>query len=143
MPAAPPLFSCGGVLSAADRHTVVPARDTDIAADALANILLAALVDLLRQKRIGDRGARPTDQIQDAAFDLRNHAVRRGEAPHADDGLPGNLFDELYDRLVAAFAGESRRRAVSWARVHLDVPKIRHISQQLDDFMRFGGSALA
>jgi hypothetical protein len=43
--------------------------NADVAADALADVLLAALVDLLRQKGIGDQAPRP-DQIEHAAPDL-------------------------------------------------------------------------
>jgi len=48
----------------------MPARDADIAADAFANVLLAALIDFPGQKRIGNRGPRAANQIEDPAPDL-------------------------------------------------------------------------
>src|SRR5579862_9810452 len=85
MPAAPPFLAGGRVLSAAHRHAVVPARDTDVASDALADLIEAPFLDLTGQERICDRGAGPADEIEDTAANLRNHGVGRGEAAHADD----------------------------------------------------------
>ena len=45
MPAAPPFLARCRVLGTADRHTVVPARDTNIAADTFADIVTVALAD--------------------------------------------------------------------------------------------------
>src|SRR5580658_9577539 len=57
VPAAAPLLADGRVLCTAHRHAVVPTRDADVAADALADVLFASGVDLRRQERVGDRGA--------------------------------------------------------------------------------------
>src|SRR5207302_3841050 len=102
MPPPAPLLANGRVLRTSHRHTVMPARNTDVAAYAFADVLLATLVDLLRQERIGDGGPRAANQIQDPAPDLGNHGVRRCKAPHADDGFFRNLLDEVNDGFVAA-----------------------------------------
>ena len=64
VPAAPPFLADRRVLRATHRHAVMPARDADVAADALADVLLPALVDLARQKRIGNGRPRRTDEIE-------------------------------------------------------------------------------
>ena len=61
--------------------------DADVAADAFADVVDAALLDLLRQEGIGDRGPRGADHVEHAAPDLRDHGVGRGEAADADHGL--------------------------------------------------------
>src|SRR6202140_4833058 len=83
MPLAAPFFADGRVLRAPHRDGIVPARDTDVAADALADVLLAALVDFPGEKRIRDRGSRRADQIEHAASDLTDHGVRGGETADA------------------------------------------------------------
>ena len=58
MPAAPVLLAGGGVLRADDRRTAgLPARDADVAPDALADVVESTLVDLLGEERIRDRRA--------------------------------------------------------------------------------------
>src|SRR5207245_4676823 len=83
MPAAAPLFSDGRILGASHGHRIVPARDADVAADALADVLLASLVDLARQERVGDRGPRGADEIEHAAPDLTHHGFGAGAAAAA------------------------------------------------------------
>src|SRR2546423_314966 len=102
VPPATPLLADRRVLSAAHRHRVGPARDADVAADALADVLLAALVDFPGKERIRDRGSRRADQVEHAAFDLTDHGVRGGETADADHRLACELLDELDDRLMAA-----------------------------------------
>src|ERR1700683_5179825 len=109
MPSAAPLLPDGRVLRAAHRDTIVPAGDADVAADAFADVLLAALVDLQRQEGIGDGGSRGADQIEHAAPDLTDHGVRRGEAADPDHGLLGDLPDEVDDRLAPLFRGRTGR----------------------------------
>src|SRR5262249_55451797 len=58
MPALAPFLAHGGVLGAADRRDGVIAADADIAADAFADVLEPPLLDLLREKWIGDGGPR-------------------------------------------------------------------------------------
>ena len=121
----------------------MPACDADVAADALANILLATLVDFSRQKRISDGGARGADEIENAAANLRDHGVGRCEAADPDDGPRRQALDEINDRFMTGFGGEARRRAIGRARIQFDVPQVRDLGEQLNDFVCFGGGALA
>jgi hypothetical protein len=76
MPAAAPFLAHRGVLgAAAGRHGHV-AGDADVAADAFADVLDPAFLDLLREEGIGDRGPRRADEIQQALADLPHHLVR-------------------------------------------------------------------
>ena len=143
VPVPAPFFAGGRVLRAAHRDAVVPAGDADVAADALANLVFAALVDLARQKRVGDGRTRAADKIQDAAFDLRHHDVRRGEAADADHRLLGDLLDEVDDGFVAALGCEARRRAIGGTRIHLHVPEIGNLAEQRHDLVRFRRQVLA
>ncbi len=127
-----------GILRAAHRHAVVPARDADIAADALANLVLPALVDLVRQKRVRDRGPCAPDQIEYSAPYLRDHHVGRSEAADSHHRPPGQLLHEIDDGLVASLGREPRGRAIGGAGIHLDVPKIRDVGEQSHHFVRFG-----
>src|SRR5579864_9170745 len=112
MPATAPFLSGGWVLRTAHRHAVVPARDADVATDALADVLLTAAVDLVRQKGIGDGGARRTDEVEHAAANLPDHGVRGSEAANADHGFRSDRLHEVDHRLVAALGREARGRAV-------------------------------
>src|SRR5690348_5055599 len=99
MPSAPPFLARGRIQRAAHGHAVVPARDTDVAADALADVLLAAALDLHRQKRVGDRRARRTDEVEYAAPDLPDHCIGGGESPNAYHGLAGDFLHEVDNRI--------------------------------------------
>src|SRR5262252_1609521 len=101
MPPAAPLLARSRILRTANRHAIVPARDADVAADALADVLLAAGVDLHRQEGIGDRGARRADEVEHAAPDLADHGVGGGEAADPDHGLARDFLHEVDGRLVA------------------------------------------
>jgi hypothetical protein len=82
------MFLAGGrILGAADPHAVMPAGDAHIATDALANLVAPTLGDLARQEGIRDRRPRRTDEIENAAANLRHHGVWRGETADADHGL--------------------------------------------------------
>src|SRR6185312_516938 len=91
VPALAPFLAHGGVLRAADRRDRHVAGDADVAADAFADVVDAAFLDLARQERIGDRRACAADQVQHAAPELRHHGVGRGEAAHADHRFAGGL----------------------------------------------------
>ena len=143
MPAAAPLLAGGRILSAAHRNAVVPARDADVAADAFADLVLPALIDLLRQERVRDGGPGAADQIEDAAPYLRHHHIGRSEAPDADHRPFGQLLDEIDDGLVAALGGKPRRRAIGRTGIHFDVPEIRDIGEQRHHFVRLGGGVPA
>src|SRR5262249_17871067 len=61
VPAAPPLLAHRRVLGTADRCGGPVARYADVAADALADVLDPALLDLHGQERVGDGGAGGAD----------------------------------------------------------------------------------
>ena len=86
MPAPPPLLAHRRVLRAADRRDREVAGHADVAADALADVLEPAFLDLLRQERVGDRRPGRADDVEDAARPP-DHRVGRGEAPDADHRL--------------------------------------------------------
>ena len=80
VPTAAVLLAAGRVLGAPDRRAaLLPAGDADVAADALADVLEAALLDLLRQERIGDRRAGGADDVGLPGVDDADHDVRVGE----------------------------------------------------------------
>src|ERR1700692_4073800 len=108
MPIAAPLFARGRILGTAHGHAVVPARDADVAADAFADLVLSALVDFIRQKRICDGGSGAADQIEDAAPYLRDHYIGRSETTDAHHRPFSQLLDEIDDGLVAALGGKPR-----------------------------------
>ena len=76
MPALAPFLAHRWILRAADRRNGHVARHADVAADALANVVDAAFLDLLWQKRIGDRRSRGANHVQYAAPDLIDHRIR-------------------------------------------------------------------
>ncbi len=117
---------------------VVPTGDADVAADAFADFVVVSLIQLARQERVGDGGARGADQIEHAAPDLRNHGVRRREAADADDRPRGQRLDEIDDGFVAALLGETRRSAIRGAGIQLYVPQIGDFGEFGNDFVRFG-----
>ncbi len=131
MPLPAPFLADGRVLRAADRDAVVPARDAHVAADALTDVFFTTFGNFLGQKRIGDRGTCAADQIENAAADLAHHRVRRGEASDTDHRSGRDRFDEADHRLMAALGSESRGRAVGRTGVHLDVPQVRQVTDQL------------
>ncbi len=75
MPAFAPFLAHGGVLGAADRRLRIVAGDADIAADAFADVVDAAFLDLLRQIGIGDGGPCRADHVHDPLADDPHHRV--------------------------------------------------------------------
>ena len=142
VPAAPPFLACRRVLGAAHPDAIMPAGNADVAADAFADLRLAALVDLGGQEGVGDRGARAADEIQHAAPDHPHHGIGRGEAAHADHGFVGKGFDEIHHGFMAAFRGEARGGAVGSGIVHLHVKQVRRVTQQGDHLVPFAGGHL-
>ena len=138
MPTPPPLLAHGGVLRAANRNAVVIGGDADVAADALADFVLAPLVDLPRQERVRYRRAGGTDQVQNAAAHLPHHFVRRGETSHAHHRPVGQRLHETVDRLLRPLFAEPRRRGLDGPIRRLHIPQVRHIGKHGDHFVRFG-----
>ena len=125
MPAFAPLLAGRRVLRAAHRRDGVVAADADVAADAFANVLEPPFLDLLRQERVGNRGPRRADHVEHAALDLRDHGVRRGEAPDADHRLGGQRLHEGDELLLVALLREARRVGIVFPVADVDVPQIR------------------
>ena len=143
MPAAAPFLADRRILRATHGHAVVPAGNTDVATDALANVLFATLVDFSGQKRISNRGARCPDEVENPSADLRHHRIGRCEAAHSYHGPRRQALDEIDDRLVTALRGKARRRTIRRTRVHFHIPQIRNFGEQFDDFVRFRARTLA
>ena len=140
MPAAPPLLAHRRVLRAADgRHRPV-AGDAHVAADALADVLEPALLDLPRQERVGDRGARRADQVEHALLDEADHRVRRREAPDPDDRLRRELLQPGEVRLGPRLLAEARGERVVRPVADHQVPHVGQLADELEE--RVGLAAL-
>src|SRR5215472_8739350 len=101
VPATPVLLACGGVLRADERWaTDLPAGDALVAADALADVVELALLDLHREERVRDGGPGGADNVELARVDDGDHRVRTHDPPDTNH------------RLV---------RVISW----LDPPRVR------------------
>src|SRR5262249_1171241 len=144
MPAAPPFLAHGRVLGAADRHRFVVAGAADVAADAFADLVLAAFIDLARQERIGDRGARRADEIKLALADLPDHGVGRGEAADADHGLARQLVYEADIALLVTLLGEASTHRIVVDVADVDVPQVRQVGEHGHDVaaLAFGAYTL-
>src|SRR5919202_303549 len=137
VPAAPILFAGGRVLGADDgRAADLPARDANVAADALADVVESPLIDLPRQPWVGDGRAAGGDDVELARLDGLDHQVWARKAPDAEDGL---LRDLLHGRLpwqLAARGVEAGRgRILTPLRDagHIDVPYVNQIIDELDE----------
>ena len=138
MPALAPLFHEGGILRAArDRHGHV-AGDADVAADAFADVLDAALLDFLRQERIGDRGPCAADEIERAGLDHLDHHVGRGEAPYPDDRFGGELPDAGHQAFLRGFVLEAGRTGTILPRTVREIPEVGQIGVHLDHVADLG-----
>src|SRR6187401_3210194 len=67
MPAAAVFLAGGRVLGAADVVAPLGLHDADVAPDALADLSVAPLLDLLRKEGVGDGRAGRTDEVPRAA----------------------------------------------------------------------------
>ena len=132
MPAAAVFLAHGGILGAADRHPHVVMGTADIAADAFADLVLAALGDLAGQPGIGDGGPRRADEVEHAPADLGDHHVGRGEAPDADHGLAGQLLHLGDIALLESLLGEAGAHGIILDIGDVDVPEIGQLGQERD-----------
>src|SRR3546814_21118050 len=82
------------VFSSDLRRGDLVAGDADVAADALADVVDAAFLDLLRQEGIGDGRARSADHVHDALLYHPHHGVRRGVAADSYTRLAGQRLHE-------------------------------------------------
>ena len=110
MPPAPPLLPHARVLRTADRGHGGVAGHADVAADALADVLQAALLDLLGQERVGDRRPRGADEVEHSVSDHPHHRVGRREAADPDHRLGGESFSP---RTCCSWWPSSSNRAVA------------------------------
>src|ERR1044072_8528393 len=76
----------------------LPARDADVAADALADVVEPALVDLHREERVGDGRAAGGDDVKCAVVDRLDHEVGAGEPADAEHRLLRDALDRLLPR---------------------------------------------
>ena len=99
--------------------------------DALADVLDAALLDLLRQEGVRDGGPRGADHVQHALANQAHHPVRGGVAPHPDHRLRRELLDEAGVGLLEALLREAGGDGVVVPVAAVDVPEIGKLSQHL------------
>ena len=97
MPAAAILLHRGGVLGAVDLAVLLELGHAHVAADALADVLGATLLDLSRQEGIGDGGPRRPDDVALARVDDAHHVVRAGEAAVVDHRYAAHHRLDLID----------------------------------------------
>ncbi len=140
MPAAAVLLARGRVLRADQRRSAdLPARDADVAADALADVVEAALVDLLRQERIGDRRPTGGDDVELAGVDRVGHRVGIRPAADAEHRLLRDRLDGGLPRKLASLRVEARRRRVLAPlgdAGDVDVPHVDEMVDELDERQR-------
>ena len=133
MPAAAVLLACGRVLGAADVAAAVGLGDAHVAADALADLVDASLVDLARQERVGDRGPGGADQIPHAAADDLGHQIGVGQPADAHDRLRGRLAHARGALELPALREEARGAGIERPlrdRADGDVPEIDEVVGQ-------------
>src|ERR1022692_727199 len=135
MPSAAELLAHAGVLRAPDRRHREVAGDAHVAADALADGLQAAGADLLRQERVGDRGAGGADEVEDATLHLADHQVWRREPADADDRLASQLLEPGDVLLVLAFGAEPGRSGVGIPAAPHEVPQVGQLTEFAQDLL--------
>ena len=135
VPAPAPLLAHGRVLGAAQRRDRAVAGHADVAADALADVLVPALLDLLGQERIGDRRAGGADEVQDAAPDHPRHRVGRREPPDAHDRLRGERLQAADVRLLGGFVAEAGGDRIVLPRSRDEVPQVGQLADEPEDLL--------
>src|SRR6185436_5635297 len=118
------------------RAADLPPRDADVAADALADVVEPALVDLLRKEGIRDRWPTGGDDVERAVVDRFDHHVRARETPHAQhrllrDALHGLLPGEHAAGLVET--GRGRVLAPLGNPGDVDVPDVHDFVDELHE----------
>ena len=136
VPPAPVLLAGRGVLRTPDVVPFLRLHHADVAADALAHLAVAALLDLLREERVGDGRPRSADQVPGARADDLRHAVGVGEPAHADDRLRRRLAHVTGPFELVALLEEARRARVLRPfddRADVHVPQIHQGVGQADE----------
>ena len=124
------LLAGRGVLRAGDVVKRGYARDANIAANTLADLVQTPLLDLLRKEWIGDRRTRRANQVPCARLKDRNHLIRVRKPTDANDGFGSRFADaacpfELVPRLRES--GRPHVKPRRRYRARIDVPKVDEI----------------
>ena len=130
VPAAAPLLARGRILGAAHGHGHEVRRDADVAADTLADVVDAPLLDLLGKEGVGDRWPGGADEVRPAAPDQAHHAVDRRVATHRHHGLARHLLHPGRVVLLEPLLGKAGGLAVVFPLTQVDIPEIRQVGQQ-------------
>ncbi len=138
VPAAAPFLAHRRVLGTADDGRCMVARHADIAADALADVLDPALVDLARQEGIGDGRARRADEVEHTLAHHAHHGVGRGEAAHAHHGPGRECLDAAHERFLVGLVGKARCLAVVVPPGKRQVPQVGQLGHLADDVTHLG-----
>jgi hypothetical protein len=139
VPAAAVLLAGGGVLRADHRRAAdLPPRDALVAADALADVLEAALLDLLGEEGVGDRRPGGADDVELPGLDDPHHRVGVRDAPDADDRLVRVVAGLHLARvgLLVVLLEEARRPGVLPPLgdvAHGEVPQVHEVVDVLDE----------
>ena len=139
VPAAPILFHRGGVLGADERRPAdLPARNAHVAADALADVVEAAFLDLIGQEGVRNRGPGGADDVRLAGGNDLCHVVGAGHAADAEHRHVGDALHVLDPGLLVVGLVEARRARVLAPLgdvADVDVPKVDHplLGRELDE----------
>ncbi len=77
------------------------------------------------------------DEIGDAAVDLRDHRIRRGEPPDRHDRFVGLLLDEGDVGFLEGFVREARGCGIVGPVADVHVPQVRQVGEHLDHRLAF------
>ncbi len=135
MPAATPFLAHRRVLGAADRRMQRIAGDADVAADALADVLEAPLLDLPRQERVGDRRPGRADQVEHAVAHHPHHRVGRGEASDPDDRLARQLLEPADVGFLRRLVREARGDRVEVPVADHEVPHVGELADESEHLL--------
>jgi hypothetical protein len=138
MPAAAVFLQRRRILRADDRDVALEAGDALVAADALADVVEPAFVDLVRQEGIGDRGTGAADDVALPAAQHAHHLVGIGEPADVDDGNLGDLLHVARPRRLMIGLVEARRTGIlapflQAADVHVPEVDEAAVGDQLDE----------
>ena len=137
MPAAPPFLPHGWILGAADGYKLLVPADTDIAADALPDILDAAFTDFVGEKWVGDRRPRRADQVNYPATDGCDHRFRGGIPSNSHHRLAGEGFYEGNIAVLETLFIEPGCARVVIPITDIDIPQVGGFCQHRHDIVPF------
>ena len=134
MPTPAPLLTHARILCAAHRCESMLPCNTNVTADTLADFIKTPLLNLLGQERIGNRRPRRADHVQHAAPNLADHGIGRGEPTDPHYGFRSDLLDECDIAFLPTLLAKTRANRIILPIAEVDVPQVRELSQQLNDF---------